>query len=303
MTPSVDGEAKQTSLGRELLLIVGVALILSILVRTFVAQAFYVPSSSMEDTLLVQDRIIVSKLTTQFSGVQRGEIVVFTDPGGWLPPTVPASGAAGVVRNGLMWIGLLPSDTGEDLVKRVIGVGGDHIVCCDAKHRITLNGVALDETYLKPGGGGTAQVSFDVVVPEGRFFVMGDNRGDSSDSRFHLDVENGTVPSDNIVGRVVAVIWPMSRWSGRAHPRRLREPAARTHDETTTPVGCGLTVTDAARITAWPGYDVERIERPRRAARRRRPGAAVPHRRPDHAGDRRVVGAARRRRRAGRVLR
>jgi signal peptidase I len=231
-------EGKQTSLGRELLLIVGVALILSILVRTFLAQAFYVPSSSMENTLLVQDRIIVSKLTTQFAGVQRGEIVVFTDPGGWLPPTVPASGAAGVVRNGLMWIGLLPSDTGEDLVKRVIGVGGDHIVCCDAKNRITINGVPLDETYLKPGGGGTDQVKFDVIVPEGRYFVMGDNRGDSSDSRFHLDVEEGTVPRANIVGRVVAVIWPMSRWSGEPIPAIFENPKLDA-PETTTPSGAG----------------------------------------------------------------
>jgi signal peptidase I len=230
-------EGKQTSLGRELLLIVGVALILSILVRTFLAQAFYVPSSSMENTLLVQDRIIVSKLTTQFTGVQRGEIVVFTDPGGWLPPTVPATGAAGVVRNGLMWIGLLPSDTGEDLVKRVIGVGGDHIVCCDAKQRITVNGVPLDETYLKPGGG-TAQVRFDVTVPEGRYFVMGDNRGDSSDSRFHLDVEEGTVPRANIVGRVVAVIWPASRWSGEPIPAIFENPKLDA-PETTTPSGAG----------------------------------------------------------------
>jgi len=230
-------EGKQTSLGRELLLIVGVALILSILVRTFLAQAFYVPSSSMENTLLVQDRIIVSKLTTQFTGVQRGEIVVFTDPGGWLPPTVPATGAAGVVRNGLMWIGLLPSDTGEDLVKRVIGVGGDHIVCCDAKQRITINGVPLDETYLKPGGG-TAQVRFDITVPDGRYFVMGDNRGDSSDSRFHLDVEEGTVPRDNIVGRVVAVIWPASRWSGEPIPSIFENPKLDA-EETTTPSGAG----------------------------------------------------------------
>jgi signal peptidase I len=230
-------EGKQTSLGRELLLIVGVALILSILVRTFLAQAFYVPSSSMEDTLLVQDRIIVSKLTTQVSGVNRGEIVVFTDPGGWLPETVPASGAAGVLRNALMWIGLLPSDTGEDLVKRVIGVGGDHIVCCDAKQRITVNGVALDETYLKPGAG-TAQVRFDITVPADRYFVMGDNRGDSSDSRFHLDVEEGTVPRANIVGRVVAVIWPMSRWSGEPIPSIFENPELDAK-KTTAPAGAG----------------------------------------------------------------
>ncbi len=217
------GAAKQTSLVRELLLIVGVALVLSILVRTFLAQAFYVPSSSMENTLLVQDRILVSKLTTQIGGVHRGEIVVFTDPGGWLPATEPVGGVAGTVRDALMWIGLLPSDTGEDLVKRVIGVGGDHIVCCDSHNRIVLNGVSLVEPYLKPGDG-TAQVRFDITVPANRFFVMGDNRGDSSDSRFHLDVASGTVPQANIVGRVVAVIWPMSRWSGEPIPATFENP-------------------------------------------------------------------------------
>lgn len=217
------GAGKQTSLVRELVLIVGVALILSVLVRTFLAQAFYVPSSSMENTLLVQDRILVSKLSTEIGGVHRGEIVVFTDPGGWLPATAPVGGAAGAVRNALMWVGLLPSDTGEDLVKRVIGVGGDHIVCCDAKNRIVLNGVPLVEPYLKPGDG-TAQVRFDVTVPAGRYFVMGDNRGDSSDSMFHLDVAQGTVPEANIVGRVVAVIWPMSRWSGAPVPVTFENP-------------------------------------------------------------------------------
>lgn len=217
------GAGKQTSLVRELALIVGVALILSVLVRTFLAQAFYVPSSSMENTLLVQDRILVSKLSTEIGGVHRGEIVVFTDPGGWLPATEPVGGAAGAVRNALMWVGLLPSDTGEDLVKRVIGVGGDHIVCCDAKNRIVLNGVPLVEPYIKPGDG-TAQVRFDVTVPAGRYFVMGDNRGDSSDSRFHLDVAQGTVPEANIVGRVVAVIWPMSRWSGAPVPATFENP-------------------------------------------------------------------------------
>lgn len=214
---------KQTSLGRELLLIIGVALVLSILVRTFVAQAFYVPSSSMENTLLVQDRILVSKLTTQIGGVHRGEVVVFTDPGGWLPPTVPVGGVAGVLHDALMWIGLIPSDTGEDLVKRVIGVGGDHVVCCDAKGRIVLNGVPLVEPYIKPGAG-TAQVRFDIKVPADRFFVMGDNRGDSSDSRFHLETANGTVPRANIVGRVVAVIWPVSRWSGEPVPATFENP-------------------------------------------------------------------------------
>ena len=208
---------KKGSVGRELILIVGIALVLSVLVRTFVAQAFYVPSESMQNTLQVQDRILVSKLSTEFGGVQRGEVVVFTDPGNWLPTPEQPTGVSGAIRNALMWVGLLPSDTGEDLVKRVIGVGGDHIVCCNAKGQIVLNDVPLVEPYVKPGST-TDQVRFDVTVPANRVFVMGDNRGDSSDSRFHLDVNQGTVPDGNVVGRVVAVIWPASRWSGEPIP-------------------------------------------------------------------------------------
>lgn len=217
-------EQKKGSLLKEIVLIVGVALVLSVLVRTFVAQAFYVPSSSMEDTLLIQDRILASKLSTDLGGVNRGEIVVFTDPGGWLPDAEPEDGVSGKIRDALMFVGLLPSDTGEDLVKRVIAVGGDRISCCDAKGRIVLNGVALDETgYIKPGNG-TDQVTFDVTVPEGRIFVMGDNRGDSSDSRYHLDEADGTVSVDNVVGRVVAVVWPASRWSGEPVPSIFEDP-------------------------------------------------------------------------------
>ena len=208
---------KKGSVGRELILIVGIALVLSVLVRTFVAQAFYVPSESMQNTLQVQDRILVSKLSTEFGGVQRGEVVVFTDPGNWLPTPEQPTGVSGAIRNALMWVGLLPSDTGEDLVKRVIGVGGDHIVCCNAKGQIVLNDVPLVEPYVKPGST-TDQVRFDVTVPANRVFVMGDNRGDSSDSRFHLDVNQGTVPDGNVVGRVAAVIWPASRWSGEPIP-------------------------------------------------------------------------------------
>jgi signal peptidase I len=226
-------EDKSTSLGRELVVIIAVALALSVLVRTFVAQAFYVPSSSMEETLQIQDRILVSKLSTQYGGVNRGEIIVFTDPGGWLPPPETPSGMAGTLRNALMWVGLLPTDTGEDLVKRVIGVGGDHVVCCNAKQQIVLNGVGLVETYVKPGSK-TDQVKFDVTVPSGRVFVMGDNRGDSSDSRFHLDDQQGTVPVPNVVGRVVAVIWPSSRWSGEPIPSIFANPAIDA-PPTTTP--------------------------------------------------------------------
>ncbi len=187
------------------------ALVLSALVRAFLVQAFYVPSASMEDTLQISDRIIASKITTRFAGVTRGEVVVFQDPGGWLPDPPPKrDDVRAKVRSGLTFIGLLPSDTGQDLVKRAIGLGGDHVVCCDAQGRIEVNGQALDEPYIK---GPTDQVPFDIVVPPQSIFVMGDNRGDSRDSRYHLEVNNGAVPQGNAVGRVVLVVWPFSSFA------------------------------------------------------------------------------------------
>lgn len=186
-----------------------VALVLSVLVRTFLVQAFWVPSGSMLPTLQINDRILVSKLTG--TDIQRGDIVVFSDPGGWLPPSEPGSGPSAAVRSVLTWIGLLPANAGDDLVKRVIGMPGDHVVCCDVQGRITVNGVALDEPYLAPGG--TDQVRFDVLVPAGRIFVLGDNRPRSEDSRYHLDVQNGTVPLSDVVGPVIAVVWPISDWT------------------------------------------------------------------------------------------
>ncbi|MEZ5116263.1 MAG: signal peptidase I [Candidatus Nanopelagicales bacterium] len=210
---------------RELGIVVVAALVLSVVVRLFLVQAFFVPSASMENTLLPDDRILASKITTRFTGVHRGEVVVFRDPGGWLPPPPPKpGGVSGAIRSALEFVGLLPTDTGQDLVKRVIGIGGDRVQCCDAQGRIVLNGVPLDETYLKPGGG-TDQVRFDVVVPADSMFVMGDNRGDSRDSRYHLEVDNGAVPTDQVVGRVFLVVWPFSRFSTVTIPDIYGNPA------------------------------------------------------------------------------
>lgn len=204
-------------------IIVVSALVLSALVRAFLVQAFYVPSASMEDTLQVSDRILASKITTTLTGVARGEIVVFKDPGDWLEdPPPPAGGAAAAIRNALTFIGLLPSDTGQDLVKRVIGVAGDRVACCDATGHIVLNGVPLDEDYII---GPTDQVRFDIVVPPGSVFVMGDNRGNSRDSRFHLEENSGGVPVDNVVGRVFLVVWPVSQLSTEAIPEIFGNPA------------------------------------------------------------------------------
>lgn len=207
-----DKNKKKPSLGRELLTIVGTALILSILVRTFLLQAFYVPSASMEDTLQENDRIIVSKISTKLTGIDRGNVIVFHDPGGWLGEGFPNPYDTPVGRV-LQAIGIVPANSGNDLVKRVIGVANDKIECCDAQGRITVNGVGVDGTYLKDGVT-TDQVTFSVLVPEGNVFVMGDNRGNSEDSRFHLDKNNGMVPLEEIIGRVAMRIWPVGRIGG-----------------------------------------------------------------------------------------
>jgi len=210
-TPSIPTEPKGSSAWRavrEVLIVLVTAVVLSVVVRTFFVQAFYVPSQSMENTLLPSDRILASKITTNMFGVKRGQIVVFKDPGGWLPPAMELKGTP--LRQALEFIGVVPANKGDDLVKRVIAIGGDRISCCDSQGRIVLNGVPLDEPYIKPGVS-TDQVPFDVQVPEGTVFVMGDNRAESADSRFHLDVANGGVPVDNVVGRVFLNVWPFSR--------------------------------------------------------------------------------------------
>jgi signal peptidase I len=196
---------------REFVIIIVLALALSALVRAVLIQAFYVPSASMEDTLVPSDRIVASKLTTRLGGVSRGEVVVFKDPANWLAePPPPPPGWRGSVQQALTFIGLLPSDTGNDLVKRVIALGGDRVACCDSSGRIVLNGVPLDEDYII---GPTDQVRFDVEIPPDHMFVLGDNRGDSRDSRYHLNEMDGSVPVDSIVGRVFLVIWPFDRVS------------------------------------------------------------------------------------------
>jgi len=205
---------KQNGLFRETLTVVVTALVLSVLVRTFLVQAFYVPSGSMENTLLTNDRIVVSKISTRLTGVNRQNVVVFHDPSTWLgltPQPNPYNTKFGRI---MQLVGIVPANSGNDLVKRVIGVGGDTIECCDADGHIVVNGKPLiNETYIKPGSR-TDQVQFKVLVPEGSVFVMGDNRGNSQDSRFHLDLNNGMVPLKDIVGRVVVKIWPYDRIGG-----------------------------------------------------------------------------------------
>ena len=204
---------------KEIVVVLAMALTLSFIVKTFLVQAFFIPSESMEDTLLVGDRVVVSKLSPTPFDIERGDIVVFDDPGDWLEPSPePNRGAAlNAIRSGLMFVGLLPDTSEGHLIKRVIGMPGDTVQCCDSEGRLLVNGEPIDETaYLKPGAG-TDQQEFNITVPEGRLWVMGDNRGDSSDSRFHDpagDGSDGSVPLDLVVGKAVVTVWPFDRMGG-----------------------------------------------------------------------------------------
>jgi signal peptidase I len=207
---------------RETAVILVSALVLSLLIKTFLAQAFYIPSASMHDTLIEGDRVLVSKLTPGPFTLERGDIVVFKDPGGWLsvPLAEPQGAFEQAVNRALTFVGLQPQDAGEHLIKRVIGLPGDHVTCCDASGRLAVNGVAIDEPYLRPGSV-PSEFPFDVVVAPDSLWVMGDNRQDSQDSRAHLgDPGGGMVPIDDVVGTAFVVLWPLERVT------LLRDPAA-----------------------------------------------------------------------------
>jgi len=210
---------------REAAVVLVVALVLASLLRAFVLQAFVIPSGSMEDTLDINDRVVVSKLTTRFGSVHRGDVVVFSDPGSWLaaePVAVPPTGVRGAVRHGLQFVGLVPNDAQGHLIKRVIGVPGDRVQS-DANSRVRVNGYVLPESdYLKPGANPT-DCTFDVTVPAGSLFVLGDNRGNSGDSRFH-----GLVPISLVTGRAVARVWPVDRIGGLGAPSTFEAVPAPT---------------------------------------------------------------------------
>ncbi|WSQ12081.1 signal peptidase I [Streptomyces sp. NBC_01231] len=213
---SAPAQRKQRSFWKELPILIGIALVLALLIKTFLVQAFSIPSDSMQNTLQQGDRVLVDKLTPWFgSEPERGEVVVFHDPDNWLagePTTDPNA-----VQTFLSWIGLMPSAEEKDLIKRVVGVGGDTISCKNSGP-LTVNGKALNETsYVYPGNtpcsvddqGG----QFTVKVPKGYIWVMGDHRQNSRDSRYNQsDKHKGMVPVDEVVGRAVVKAWPINRW-------------------------------------------------------------------------------------------
>jgi len=199
---------RQLPIWQESILLVVTAVVMAVIVKTFFLQAFYIPSESMEPTMLVDDKILVQKVSYWTGDVSRGDIVVFDDPGGWLGAE-DSKQASNFLQRGLELVGLFP--TGGHLIKRVIGVGGDTVECCDDQGRLIVNGKAIDEPYvLDPSL--TAERTFDVKVPKGYLWVMGDNRGNSSDSRFHMgDPGGGFISEDTVVGKAWLRVWPWNR--------------------------------------------------------------------------------------------
>ena len=215
---------KQRSFWRELPILVAVALLLAVVIKTYAIQAFWIPSGSMENTLEINDRVLVNKIVYHTRDIHRGDIVVFNGDGSWDPGTIPVSGnvfqqfADGFAS--MFGFG----HPGDILIKRVIGLPGDHVACCNAQGQVTVNSVPLSEPYLYPGDV-PSEARFNIVVPPGRLWVMGDHRLISDDSRDHMgDPGGGTVPESAVIGRAFVIIWPPSRWRILPIPATFEQP-------------------------------------------------------------------------------
>ena len=245
---------------RELPVLLVVALVVALIIKTFVVQAFFIPSGSMENTLLIGDKILVNKLVYDVRGIEPGDIVVFNGEGSW-DPIAPQGGPSGnpvtraydaTLRPLFHSIaGLFGTPIGQtDYVKRVIGVPGDHVACCTAQGLVTVNGVPLHErSYLYPGNAPSG-IHFHITVPPGRIWVMGDHRAISDDSRLHRSSPGGgTIPESKVIGRAFVIVWPPSRWRVLPIPSTFQQPgivtaasAAAGASAPYLPLGAGLGV-------------------------------------------------------------
>lgn len=212
-TDAAHGSPKRSGVAgwiREIGIILAVSIVLSFLIKTFLFKAFYIPSESMVPTLEENDRIFVNLFVPRNFALERGDVVVFKDTKGWLP-AVPQA-ASNPVQETLEFVGLLPDTSQQHLIKRVIGLPGDHVVCCDASSHLTVNGQPLTEPYVNPAEMPRV-VPFDVTVPAGSIWVMGDNRNHSSDSRYHNAAEPGSgfVSLGDVEGQAAVIAWPLGR--------------------------------------------------------------------------------------------
>ncbi|WP_433326728.1 signal peptidase I [Spirillospora sp. CA-294931] len=247
--PPTEGKKKkkkQGSFWKELPILIGVALVLALVIKAFAVQAFYIPSGSMENTLKVGDRVLVNKIVYHTRDIERGDIVVFNGLDSWDPETEvqePTNPVGKVLRAVGSAFGVAPNE--KDYIKRVIGVAGDRVKCCDAQGRVTVNGTPLDEkSYLftEPGGeqNKPSNEPFDVTVKEGQLWVMGDHRELSYDSRSHRgDPGGGTIPTNRVIGRAFVIVWPLNRIDTLPIPNTFKQQALAAAAPA-TPVALGL---------------------------------------------------------------
>ena len=227
--PGKSGSAKPKQRGsflRELPILVVIALALALVIKTYAFQAYYIPSGSMQNTLAIGDKVLVNKIVYHLRAIHRGDIVVFNGQGSWNPgpaPTTP-NPADRLYHAVIGLFGAAPGQT--DYIKRVIGIPGDHVSCCNAHGQVTVNGVALSESsYLYPGNA-PSTMRFSITVPPGRLWVMGDHRLVSDDSRDHAGYPGGgTIPENEVVGRAFWIVWPPSRWRVLPIPATFEQPA------------------------------------------------------------------------------
>ena len=216
---------KRRSFLRELPILIVVALALALIVKTFLFQAYFIPSGSMENTLEIGDKVLVSKFTYDLRSIHRGDIIVFNGAGSWNPGPGPTPNIFDRFYRAV--IGLFGAAPGQtDYIKRVVGIPGDHVVCCNARGDVTVNGVALHESsYLYPRNP-PSTIRFNITVPPGRLWVMGDHRDVSADSRWHpSDPGDGTIPENEVVGRAGWIVWPPDRWRVLPIPATFERPA------------------------------------------------------------------------------
>jgi signal peptidase I len=278
--PKTPSGQRRWSAWQELPVLIVVALAIALVIKSFVVQPFFIPSSSMEDTLLIGDKVLVNKLVYDFRGIDRGDVIVFNGTGSWNPPAPPGHPSSDpIVRaydvtlrplfSSIAGLFGTPTDQGTDYVKRVIGLPGDHVACCNAQGLVMVNGVPLHESsYLYPGAAPSA-IHFSTTVPKGRLWVMGDNRAVSDDSRMRTsDPGAGTIPENEVIGRAFVVVWPPSRWRTLPIPATFDQPAFKTAAAASpyAPLVAGI---GAAAPLTWLQRRARRRVQRRRHARKR----------------------------------